>query len=721
MRRSQVGLIALPMIGLLLLPAVSNVAANTLPDSWKPYLWVAWPAGVLLAVPMIYGEIRERRQRQGYSPGATEEQQKWLRRAADDLAQAVYHQWTTEAGLRSLRSPEPIRVSWSSTGRPVAADLSRVLTQDAVVGRPLRLRGDIRQVTDVLGHVRARQLVVLGEPTAGKSVVALLLTLDLLPGEPVPVLLSVSSWNPHHEDLHGWVSRRIVEEYPALANSDSYGPDVAMRLVTGKRVIPVLDGLDEMAAALRPSAINAIDRAVTDQYPLVVTCRTAEYHEAVEENGRFLAHAAILEIQPVDIDDAADFLYGANPRSERWQPLLERLRSHPDEPLALALRSPLMIDLARTVYATVSPAELLDTARFPDQPAVERHLLGAFLRSAYENQPGSTRTRYPAERAGDWLRFLANSKSLGDHDLAWWHLENSLSRPAIGVVVGLLTGLVLGFAEGYSLNSTYGLVFGLTYGIAVGFAFCFGRVRAPTRIEIRFRGHGRSLRNRFAASLAICLGLTPAAGPINGITFALVFMVALTAHLWLNAPPDVTTASSPMEVLRQDRRAALVLGGVLVLAFGPVSTAKLMTESNTILVYGVPTGIANSMISALIGAVIGTIMGGFIFGRVGAITFGIAGAVSEGLAHNVEVSVSWVLALAAGTAFGLVIGGLGVLSRAWGAFAFTRFWLALRGHSPWCFMRFLDDAHRRGVLRQSGTVYQFRHERIQAHLAAREH
>jgi hypothetical protein len=43
--------------------------------------------------------------------------------------------------------------------------------------------------------------VVLGEPAAGKSVVALLLTLGLLPDEPVPVLLTVSSWNPHQEDL----------------------------------------------------------------------------------------------------------------------------------------------------------------------------------------------------------------------------------------------------------------------------------------------------------------------------------------------------------------------------------------------------------------------------------------------------------------------------------------------------------------------------------------
>jgi hypothetical protein len=724
MRRSLIGLIALPVIGLLLLPTASNVAANALPDAWKPYLWLAWPVGVLMAVPMIYGEIR---QRPRYGPGAVDDQQKRLRRAEHDIAQAVYRQWTKEAGLRSLHSPEPIRVSWSSIGRPVAADLSRVLAEDAVVGRPLRLRGDIGQVTEVFCHVRARQLVVLGEPAAGKSVMALLLTLGLLPTAPVPVLLAVSSWNPHKEDLHFWVARRIVEEYPALANSDVYGPAAAMRLVTEKRVVPVLDGLDEMSAALQPVAINAIDRAVTDQYPLVVTCRRAEYHGAVDRNGRFLPHAAVLEIQPVDIDGAADFLCGANPRYEYWQPVLNHLRTNLDGPLARALRSPLMIDLARTVYATSAgnPAELLDTARFSDQSKVEHHLLNAFLLVAYENrpappgsQPGPVPMRYSPERVGEWLRFLANHlNTRGDYDLAWWQLEYAVSRLIRGVSVGLLTGLVFGLAEGCLLGPSYGLAYALTFGLTAGFASGCGHPRNPSRIEIRFRGNGRSLVRRLAASLAIGLGLTPITGPVEGIVYTVVFMVALSAHLWLDVPPDVTTASTPMDVLKQDRRAALTLGVVLVLVLGPMAGSSLVSGPGFAL--GPMNWVAAELIGVLTNAVVGTIMGGFIFGRAGAIAFGIAGAVTGGLTFNIihDGMTPRILGLAAGIVFGLIIGCLGVLSRAWGAFALARLWLALRGHLPWRLMRFLDDAHSRGVLRQSGTVYQFRHERFQNHLA----
>ena len=46
-------------------------------------------------------------------------------------------------------------------------------------------------------------------------------------------------------------------------------------------------------------------------------------------------------------------------------------------------------------------------------------------------------------------------------------------------------------------------------------------------------------------------------------------------------------------------------------------------------------------------------------------------------------------------------------------------WLAARGQLPWRAMRFLEDAHARGALRQAGAAYQFRHARLQEQLVAR--
>lgn len=69
------------------------------------------------------------------------------------------------------------------------------------------------------------------------------------------------------------------------------------------------------------------------------------------------------------------------------------------------------------------------------------------------------------------------------------------------------------------------------------------------------------------------------------------------------------------------------------------------------------------------------------------------------------------------------VGGLGgsfsyaLAFTAWGQWVIlTRVWLPLTGKLPWNTVEFLDDAYRRGVLRQTGAVYQFRHSRLQHHL-----
>ncbi|WP_158853358.1 hypothetical protein [Saccharothrix deserti] len=55
---------------------------------------------------------------------------------------------------------------------------------------------------------------------------------------------------------------------------------------------------------------------------------------------------------------------------------------------------------------------------------------------------------------------------------------------------------------------------------------------------------------------------------------------------------------------------------------------------------------------------------------------------------------------------------------AWAHYTSARLSLAARGRLPRRLQAFLADAHRLGILRQVGSVYQFRHARLQNHLAA---
>jgi hypothetical protein len=59
-----------------------------------------------------------------------------------------------------------------------------------------------------------------------------------------------------------------------------------------------------------------------------------------------------------------------------------------------------------------------------------------------------------------------------------------------------------------------------------------------------------------------------------------------------------------------------------------------------------------------------------------------------------------------GAIVGSIVGfGVSSSQAIWSAYTSARIWLARRDQLPWSLMNFLEDSHRRGVLRQAGAVY----------------
>ncbi|WP_433274275.1 BTAD domain-containing putative transcriptional regulator [Pseudonocardia xinjiangensis] len=658
-----------------------------------------------------------------------------LDRAVRELASAISRQWTVEVEMRSLNRPEPVPLRWSSTGRQVAAVASAVLGAGADGDRPdcLGLSGGLDDVVEQFRKLPTRQLVVLGEPGAGKSVLAILLTLGLLaelrPDDPIPVLLPLASWNPHEEHLHAWLARRLVEEYPALANRSAYGPDAATRLVLEGRVVPVLDGLDETPPALHAAAIDALDRAVAGGRPVVVTCRSTDYELAVNQAGSMLARAAVVEIEPVGVDDAIAFLTARRRLGEtRWQPVVDHLRRHPAGVLAQALGTPLMVDLARTAYAhpASDPADLCDTTRFPDRGTVERHLLDAYLPAVYrqapappgqDDRPASARS-YDPVRAERWLTFLArHAHRLPAGDLAWWQLDKAVPRPVSSLYLSLPAAVLFAVAGWLAGGPVIGLIYGLAFAGAGCLAHAVGRRPGPQRVEFRIRGTTRRFLSRFAIGvvMAVSLGLGWSLSVGFVLLLAVVFGLAVGVHVWLDTPVDARRVSSPASVLRNDRVAALWFSLSLTVSLGLFyGMAYAFTrEVRFIDVLGGRFDFA----LVLAGGLAAALLGRFLMGNTGSVAYGLAGAVVGGLVFPRAPNPS--SAVAVGIMFGLAVGLATGLSRAWGYSVLTRLWLAVRGHTPFRLLRFLDDAHRRGVLRQVGAVYQFRHLRLEERLSDR--
>ena len=668
-------------------PAVAP-AASHLPDPVTPMtgppgrpltLAVPGPARAPVGAPLAGSSAQQVARPAGTVP---------LSAAADGLADAMHRQWSAELLARMPHRTQPLNLRWSTTARPVTPPAAVVLDGSAVGGRPtaLRLLGGLTDLVSTLLQLPRHQLVVLGEPGAGKTMLAISLTLGLLAhrrvhGGPVPVLLSLSSWNPRTRSLHRWLADRLVEDYPALANTGAYGPAAAERLVAEDRILPVLDGLDEMPTPLQAVAIDAICRAYAGR-PVVLACRSAEYQDAVALSGHPLAAAAVVELHPVGVHQAIDYIRAGGLASDaRWTPVFTHLRAARQSPLAGALSSPLMVGLACAIYASprTDPAELLDRHRFADAADIEQHLLDALIPTVYPDpalDPAAAGRTYPPHRVTRWLAFLvAHSRRMETHDLAWWHIDRTLPRPVFGLLLGLLSGLASGLSFSLIAGPATGLVFGLVTGLGGGLVI--GLMAGSGRpVPARQAGPAASRLRRLAghlttgavfgtgAGLVVQLG----GGPVTTLLCALGTGLAAGATgnavgelgEWQPSTGEQLEHLSPQLSLRRSR----------VTATAQMSTAAL----------GVGLGAGSSL--ALWSTPHNGLLLGVGLGLVGALVFGVDSAS--------------------------------------GRFVLARTWLAARGHLPLRLMRFLNDARNRGVLRQAGAVYQLRHARLRDHLMERQ-
>jgi hypothetical protein len=321
------------------------------------------------------------------------------------LADEVKRQWADEAVLRQAR-PVPLRVRWSSTGRPASPRSAVLDDRTAPDWHEAPLAGDVDGLIAAFHGLPRRQLVVIGEPGAGKSTLAMLLTLGLLRrpghGEPVPMLAPLGSWNPTAENLETFLARRLAEDYAAFLRRHGPRPaGVAERLVAGGHLLPVLDGLDELPARWHGRAIEAVDRfAAAPGQALVLTCRSREYERAVRNAGQPLSWAAVVELQPVDVEEAVEYLSPLHPRPGTvGSRSSTTCAATATAPLARALSTPLLVTLARAAYRDPGgdPRDLL---ALPSLPAVTGALVRTASSPALPAGAAAAARRLPAGRPG---------------------------------------------------------------------------------------------------------------------------------------------------------------------------------------------------------------------------------------------------------------------------------------------------------------------------------
>jgi NACHT domain len=635
-----------------------------------------------------------------------------LSQALETLAGLVEQQWRREAEIRVLADPEPMPVSW----RP--ADAALMDHRRLISSRALTLSGRsdrIDQLVTTFRRLRRRRLVILGAAGGGKTTLALQLLLALnqgrQPGEPVPVLLSLTSWSledqPRPQD---WLVHELARGYPALR---AFGTSATTSLVERGLVLPVLDGLDEIPARHRPAVIAALNRSLVDDTGLIVTSRAREYRETVTA-ASVLTAAAVIETMPLTAAQAASYLTHLLPTEPRegWRRLLADLRAGAAPELAATLTTPLGLWLLRTVYVDTrtDPTVLLDPHRFDTADAVRAHLLDALIPAALATRPPSVggtepfrpRRRHRPDQVRRWLTELARHlEASGTSDWAWWRLGEYTSsvsrfRLAIGITCGLLSGAIAGIIATLADGPAFGLAFGMITGGLAGVATgLIARPRnEPAHLDLDVGRRVGTLTTRVVTGMAagtivgvlggLCVGLVIGLtgwhadvwrdlsdGLRFGFTGGLAAGLAEGLAGWARTPGKAQRASSPATSHRGDRALTMLVAAGFGLTVGP-GIGFLVAAGSTPavgLAVGVSTGLAA--------------------GLVGGMTGGLTNRVTTGDGNT-----------------------------AWPAFVTAALWLALRRRLPFRLITFLDDAHRLGLLRVVGPVYQFRHSDLQRHLVA---
>jgi hypothetical protein len=617
-----------------------------------------------------------------------------LAQVADRLAADVGRQWATEAAMRRLNDPYPLPVSWVGSSGPLTdrwESLVKLVTQGAGwpaspltttwAASPDDLAGTGSGIVEALMRVPTGRLVVLGEPGSGKTMLMIRLVLDLLArrldDSPVPILADVASWNPQEQPLRSWLTAQLMTNYPVLAAAPRAlrdGTTLAEALFDAGLIIPILDGLDQIPEYLRAAAIERINFTLRPGEQLIVTCRSRQYWDtAVGAVAVTLRGAAGIQLRPLDADDVRAYLSDAAAGLAariRWDPVFAILGT--DAPAAQALRTPLMVGLARTIYnpGPGEPAgELRDPAELcslPNREMVESLLFGAFIPAAYRSDPAG---RWQVQKASRWLTFLAcRQEIMGTFDIAWWRLIEALPRNAlrliggiVGGLVGLLAGALAGWVAGGVSNAVVG---GLAGSLLLSLLCVRGLDGSFYRLPARGVAWsiGRGALTGLLAGLAAGIGSGLAAGLRTGLIAGLTAGALFAAAGGIRKVPyGYGGATSPGAVMRRDMRIAFIFG----IIFGLLGSAAGI---EAVFIAGIMKGLPYAAIS------------GFLFG---------------------------------------VSAGLALTGSAWPGWTLAHSYLALRRRLPWRFMDFLADAHKRGVLRQIGAIYQFRHILIQKELAMR--
>ncbi len=418
--------------------------------------------------------------------------------------------WITGVLEHSLHGAALIALGLEEQPEAVAHPWQLVLHQPAGAPRSLPAGTRIAHVYDAAEG----ELLILGAPGSGKTTLLLELARELLARaeqdeqHPLPVVFNLSSWASKQQPLADW----LVEE---LNRTYQVPHPQGQAWVEADQILPLLDGLDEVASKDRTACIEAINayRQEHGLLPLVVCSRSADY---LAQTARVRLGSAVA-VQPLTEQQVDDYLASGG------EPLWAlRVALHQDDALRELTSTPLMLSLLTLTYQGMPVEELLRGASVTDR---QRQIFAHYVERMFRH--GGAAMHYTPEQTTHWLSWLAGQmkqqnqtvfyiEHLQPHWLSGERMRQAYDRWALrfpAILMGMLVSLLICTFLLFS-RSSFPLI--IVFGGLIGWRLCAANtIQQPHQSsgEAR-RGVWSRLVERLRAGVLIGLS----AGLISGLS-----------------------------------------------------------------------------------------------------------------------------------------------------------------------------------------------------------
>lgn len=678
MQRKNVPIIV--VISLILLSLLAGGLINILTSQLHVALPLLLVFLTLTLLALIGLEVHRHRHTEDMmiSLGSTEvakrqpENRKWL-------LKRVHNIWIIGVLHKSLYREARIALNLHEQPDALADPWHLSLQQDGQSIQSLPIGTTIIQVYDeALGD-----LLILGEPGSGKTTLLLELLDTLLERAEndethlLPVVFNLSSWAVKRQSLIDWLIEELHTKYQVpLALGQVW--------MQNDYLLPLLDGLDEVAAPHRVACIEAINEYRSDHgsIPTIVCSRTVDYFA---QTNRLMMQRAVI-VLPLTDTQVEDYFGQMGKQFSALQVTISD-----DAVLRELVSTPLMLSIITLAYQglPIEAGVLSGTLE-----ARRQYILKTYVQRMLERHQRDT--NYNPQQIVNWLHWLADQ--LIRHKQTGFYMEELqpdwLLHPqtfrlivglVFGLVFGLVGGLVFGLVDGLVVGLVFGLFFGLFFGLIGGLQKDIHPAEIVTWSWIALRESvPRILIGGLIGGLVVGLLF----GLAGRLAFALVvgLVIGLVGSLVVGLGSGLSIGMLeksyhllPNQCIWRSARNGLVFG----LVFG--------------LVGGLLVGLVGGLLVRLVGGPVGELVGG----PVGSLTSGVTSGIFFGLFGGLLV--------------GLVNGGIAFLQH-----SVLRLLLWHSKSAPLRYIYFLDYAARCILLRKIGGGYIFIHHLLLDYFASQE-